>query len=133
MILSSSSAAGVRFLAAIKYGHGLKPSAREAGIGKAVGYRWLREKYVQLRRDGKTAAETITELGFTTSRLLEWETGVDQLKDRHHLRVDAADEAAFWVSFDRGDSLEAASKGWRESANAQINIIDQVVTHLLDR
>ena len=108
MILSSSSAAGVRFLAAIKDGHGLKPSAREAGIGKAVGYRWLREKYVQLRRDSKTAAETITELGFTTSRLLEWETGVDQLKDRHHLRVDAADEAAFWVSFDRGDSLDAA-------------------------
>ena len=37
MILSSSSVAGVRFLAAIKYGQGLKPSAREAGIGKAVG------------------------------------------------------------------------------------------------
>ena len=86
MILSSSSAAGVRFLAAIKYGHGLKPSAREAGIGKAVGSRWLREKYVQLRRDGKTAAE----LGFTTSCLPEWEA------------------AAFWVSFDRGDSLETA-------------------------
>lgn len=108
MYLSSSSAAGVRFLATIKDGCGLKPSARQAGIDKEVGYRWLREKYVQLRRDGKTVAETIAELGFTTSRLLAWEAGVGQLKDRHHLRVDAAEEAAFWVSFDRGDSIEAA-------------------------
>jgi hypothetical protein len=32
MHLSSSSAAGVRFLGSIKERHGLKPSAREAGI-----------------------------------------------------------------------------------------------------
>ena len=32
MHLGSSSAAGVRFLGSIKEGHGLKPSAREAGI-----------------------------------------------------------------------------------------------------
>ncbi|MET4097558.1 IS30 family transposase [Arthrobacter sp. UYCu712] len=32
MYLSSSSAAGIRFLASVKLGHGLKPSARHAGI-----------------------------------------------------------------------------------------------------
>jgi len=110
MIQNSSSVAGIRFLAAIKDGHGLKPSARQAGIGKEVGYRWLREAYLKRRRDGKTAAETIAELGFTTARLPAWEADVDQLKDRHHLRVDAADEAAFWVSFDRGDSPDAAAR-----------------------
>ncbi len=30
-------------------------------------------------------------------------------------------------------NLEVASKGWRESANVQLNIIDKVVTHLVDR
>jgi IS30 family transposase len=37
MYLSSSSAAGIRFLASVKHGHGLKPSARQAGIDKEVG------------------------------------------------------------------------------------------------
>jgi hypothetical protein len=68
MYLSSSSAAGVRFLAAIKDGHGLKPSARQAGIDKEISYRWLRENYVQLRRDGKTAAETIAIIFALTPR-----------------------------------------------------------------
>lgn len=58
MLHRSSSAAGVRFLASIKEGRGLKPSAREAGIDKEVGYRWLRERYLDLRRDGKTPAES---------------------------------------------------------------------------
>lgn len=76
MLRGSSSAAGVRFLSSIKEGRGLKPSARDAGIDKEVGYRWLREKYLHLRRDGKTPAETTAELGFTTSRLLAWEADV---------------------------------------------------------
>jgi IS30 family transposase len=38
MYLSSSSAAGIRFLVSVKHGHGLKPSARQAGIDKEVGY-----------------------------------------------------------------------------------------------
>jgi transposase, IS30 family len=108
MYLSSSSAAGVRFLALIKDGNGLKPSARLAGIDKEVGYRWLREKYVQLRREGKTVAEAIAELGFTTSRLPAWEAEVGQGKDRHHLRVDVAEEASFWALFDRGESIAMA-------------------------
>jgi hypothetical protein len=49
MYLRSDSAAGVRFLAAVKEGRGLKPSARAAGIGMATGYRWLRESFVALR------------------------------------------------------------------------------------
>ena len=68
MYLSSSSAAGIWFLASVKNGHGLKPSARHAGIDKEVGYRWLREEYLRLRRDGKTPSETTAELGFTTPR-----------------------------------------------------------------
>jgi IS30 family transposase len=80
MYLSSSSAAGIRFLASIKNGHGLKPSARHAGIDKEVGYRWLREEYLRLRRDGKTPTGTTAELGFTTSRLVAWEADVGQVK-----------------------------------------------------
>ncbi|MET4705988.1 hypothetical protein [Frigoribacterium sp. UYMn621] len=99
MYLSSASAAGVRFLAAIKEGRGLKRSAREAGVNKEVGYRWLRERYLVLRRAGKTMVETTAELGFTTSRLLAWEADVTRDTDRHHLRVDARAEDAFWAAF----------------------------------
>ena len=63
MLHRSSSAAGVRFLASIKEGRGLKPSARDAGIHKEVGYRWLRQKYLDLRRDGRSQAEPPAELG----------------------------------------------------------------------
>ena len=110
MYLSSSSAAGIRFLASVKHGHGLKPSARHAGIDKEVGYRWLREEYLRLRRNGKTPSETTAELGFTTSRLVAWEADVGQVKDRHHLRVERDEEAKFWAAFDRGKSLGEAAK-----------------------
>jgi hypothetical protein len=43
MHLRSDSAAGVRFLASMREGRGIKPSARAAGVGKETGYRWLRE------------------------------------------------------------------------------------------
>ncbi|MEO7147193.1 MAG: IS30 family transposase [Terrimesophilobacter sp.] len=111
MYLRSTSAAGVRFLAAIKEGRGLKPSAREAGINKEVGYRWLRERYLVLRREGKTMVEAIAELGVKTSRLLAWEADVTRDTDRHHLRVDARAEDAFWAAFDRGQRLDLASAG----------------------
>jgi len=52
MYLRSDSAAGIRFLVSVKEGRGLKPSARAAGIGKATGYRWLRESFVALRGQG---------------------------------------------------------------------------------
>jgi transposase, IS30 family len=110
MYLSSLSAAGIRFLASVKHGHGLKPSARQAGIDKEVGYRLLREEYLQRRRDGKTPSETTAELGFTTSRLVAWEADVGQVKDRHHLRVNVDEEASFWAAFDRGKSPGEAAK-----------------------
>jgi len=109
MYLRSTSAAGVRFLAAIKEGHGLKRSAREAGIDKGIGYRWLRERYLMLRRGGATMVETTVELGFTTSKLLAWEADVTRDTDRHHLRVDARAEDAFWVAFDRGQRMNLAA------------------------
>ena len=42
MYLRSDSVAGVRFLASMAEGRGVKPSARAAGVGKETGYRWLR-------------------------------------------------------------------------------------------
>ena len=63
MHLSSSSAAGVRFLTSVREGRGLNRSAREAGIGKETGYRWLREAYVAHRRGGKSIAETEAVMG----------------------------------------------------------------------
>ena len=51
MYLTPSSPTVLRFFASIKDGRGLKPSARDAGIDKEVGYRWLREKYLKSRRD----------------------------------------------------------------------------------
>ena len=109
MYLSSASAAGVRFLAAIKEGRGLKRSAREAGINKEVGYRWLRERYLVLRRAGKTMVEATAELGLTTSRLLAWEADVTRDTDRHHLRVEVHAEDAFWAAFDRGLRIDFAA------------------------
>ena len=109
MYISSASAPDVRFLAAIKEGRGLKRSAREAGINKEVGYRWLRERYLVLRRAGKTMVETTAELGFTTSRLLAWEADVTRDTDRHHLRVDVRAEDAFWAAFDGGLRMDFAA------------------------
>ena len=109
MFRSSSSPAGVRFLASIKEGRGLKPSARDAGIDKEVGYRWLREQYLLLRREGKPPAEVTAELGFTTSRLLAWEADVDRGDDRHHLSVDVDEETAFWESFSDGQGTDSSA------------------------
>ena len=63
MYLRSDSAAGVRFLAVVKEERGLKPSARAAGIGKATGYRWLRESFVALRGQGFSVEAAEAELG----------------------------------------------------------------------
>jgi hypothetical protein len=68
MHLRSSSAAGVRFLTWVREGRGLNRSAREAGIGKETGYRWLREAYVAHRRGGKSIAETEAVMGRETGK-----------------------------------------------------------------
>ena len=76
MHLSSSSAAGVRFLTSVREGRGLKRSAREAGIGKETGYRWLREAYVAHRRGGKSIAETEAVMGLASAKSIAWEAEV---------------------------------------------------------
>lgn len=105
MYLSSGSPTGIRFLASIRQGNGLKPSARAAGVHQEVGYRWLRESYLEFRRDGKNPAEATEALGFTTSRLPAWEAEVGGASGRHHLRVSVEDEATFWEAFDAGKDL----------------------------
>ena len=108
MHLSSTSAAGVRFLGSIREGHGLKSSAREAGINKEVVYRWLRESYLPLRREGRSPTEANAELGFTSSRFTAWEAGVEQVRDRDHLRVWCA--LRWWPAGRSGRLLRISSE-----------------------
>jgi hypothetical protein len=86
MHLSSSSAAGVRFLISVGEGRGLNRSAREAGVGKETGYRWLREAYVAYRRGGKSIAETEAVLGLASAKSIAWEAELAAGPGRHHLR-----------------------------------------------
>ena len=71
--LPVSSPQAVRFLALIREGRGLKPSTRIAGISKETGYRFLRERYLQLRRSGSDPAAALTIVGVTSSRVASWE------------------------------------------------------------
>lgn len=109
MVLSASSHAAGVFLAAIGEGHGLKPSARMAGIDKEVGYRFLRARYLELRRGGLSTAAAIDAIGFTSSRVPEWESAVAHDHGRHHLQVELARETAFWAAFDTGVELIGAA------------------------
>ena len=108
MVRASTSAAGVRFLSSIKEGRGLKRSAREAGVDKEVGYRWLRECYLRHRRNGVTAAAAEASLGFSSVRVSVWEAEVDN-SERHHLRVDVTVERVFWSAYESGLDLTAAA------------------------
>lgn len=98
----SSSPAGVRFLASIKQGNSLSSSVRVSGIHKEVGYRWLRERYLQLRRAGSGPAEAMASLGSSTTRLPAWEAVVSGATDRHPLQVNVEVEASFWAAFENG-------------------------------
>lgn len=109
MYLSSSSPTGIRFLASIKQGNGLKPSTRAAGIDKEVGYRWLRESYLGFRGEGLSPAEATEALGFTTSRLPAWEAAVGAATGRHHLQTNVEDETKFWTAFARGARVDQAA------------------------
>ena len=108
VVLSFSSPAAVRFLAAVGQGHGLKGSARMAGIDKEVGYRFLRDRYLELRRGGLSTGDAVDALGFCSSRVPGWEAMVDR-DDRHHLRVDPSREQIFWAAFESGAGSGAAS------------------------
>lgn len=109
MHLSSSSAAGVRFFTSVREGRGLKRSAREAGIGKETGYRWLCEAYVAHRRGGKSIAETEAVMGFASAKSIAWEAEVAAGPGRHHLRVAVDTEARFWAVYDAGTGADAAA------------------------
>ena len=111
MYLSSASPTGVRFLASIKQGNSLSSSVRASGIHKEVGYRWLRESYLQLRRAGSRPAEAVASLGFSTARLPAWEAAVSGATDRHPLKVSVEVETTFWAAFEEG-------KGPHQSAMA---------------
>ena len=114
MVLSFSSPAAVRFLAAVGQGHGLKGSARIAGIDKEVGYRFLRDRYLELRRGGMSAGDAVEALGFNSRRVPDWEALVDR-DDRHHLRVDPSREQVFWAAFESGADCDSASRAAKVS------------------
>jgi len=105
MHLRRDSALGRRFLGSVREGHGLKPSARAAGIGKETAYRWLREAFVELRTDGVGVVEAQQQLGYPSPLVLEWERVrlAAGPNPRHHLAHDPAVEETFWVAFDASD------------------------------
>jgi transposase, IS30 family len=108
MYLRSDSAAGVRFLSAVQEGRGLKPSARAAGVGKATGYRWLREAFLALRDSGCSVEDAQAELGYFSALALVWDQQrlTAPSRRRHHLAVDQTTEDEFWRSFLGGDTLD---------------------------
>jgi len=110
--LRRDSAAGVRFLAAVREGRSLKASARAAGVGMETGYRWLREAFDALRNEDFGLEEARAALRCSSSRIQVWEQErlARRGDGRHHLAVDAAVEDAFWVSFAAGASVEAARR-----------------------
>jgi len=112
MHLHRDCAAGVRFLAAVREGRGLKPSARAAGVGKETGYRWLREAFGALREQGLSVLEAQVMLGYSSALVLGWdEQRIADVRDgRHHLAVEARVEDLFWVRFAAGDSLDVARR-----------------------
>src|SRR5688572_27295659 len=102
---------GARFLALIREGKGLKPSSRAAGVGKETGYRWLCEAFLELRGSGLGMEAAQARLGFSSSRVNEWEGRFQQDDERHHFQVDADVEAGFWASYQQGASLAKATQG----------------------
>jgi len=120
----STSAAGVRFLSSISEGRGLKRSAREAGVDKEVGYRWLRECYLRHRRTGVPAADAEALLGFSSVRVAVWEAEVDN-SDRHHLRVDSSVELVFWGAYESGLPLTAAASSAEVSRSTAYRWLEQ--------
>ena len=112
MYLRRSSAVGRRFLASIREGHGLKPSARAAGIGKETGYRWLREAFVELREAGVGVVEAQQQLGYSSPLVLEWEQArlAAGPERHHHLAHGLAIEETFWAAFHDGAGLAEASR-----------------------
>src|ERR1035437_4911445 len=111
MAFRSDSVAGVRFLAAVHEGRGIKPAARSVGVHPWTGYRWLREAFLALRSNGLDAEAAQGDLGCLTAKAQVWEEEfLAGLGDgRHHLRVQVEVEDIFWANYDQGGSLSTAS------------------------
>ena len=73
MAFRSDSVAGVRFLAAVHEGRGVKPAARSVGVHPWTGYRWLREAFLALRSQGLDAEAAQGDLGCFTAKAQVWE------------------------------------------------------------
>ncbi len=112
MHLGLDSAAAVRFLASVREGRGLKPSARAAGVGKETGYRWLRESFLALRDEGLSSAEAQGRLGVVSVRIAVWdrEHVAGLVDSRHHLQVPVTVEEAFWDEYLAGGRLDDAAR-----------------------
>ncbi|RJT75422.1 IS30 family transposase [Arthrobacter cheniae] len=103
-----TSPTGVRFLALMREGKGLKPSARAVGIDKGVGYRWLRDEYLRFRSEGLDHGQAQAQLGFASSKAEEWKEWFLTHDGRHHLQLDLTVEEQFWASYSTGMSLKGA-------------------------
>lgn len=80
-----------------------------AGIDKEAGYRFLRDRYLELRGGGLSACDAVDALGFRSRRVPDWEALVER-DGRHHLRVDRSRERVFWAAFESGADCDAASR-----------------------
>src|SRR3954470_15338649 len=78
MHLQRDSSVGERFFESLRLGHGLKTSARAAGVGMGPAYRWLKEAFLAFRDEGLRVAEAQARLGFSSSLMPEW----DQARSR---------------------------------------------------
>ena len=111
MGLRSDSAAGTRFLAAVREGRGIKPTARSVGVNPWTGYRWLREAFQALRRKGLDVEAALAELGCCTAKAAVWDEEFlgGPGDGRHHLRVQVKVENVFWSHYDQSGSLSGAA------------------------
>jgi len=111
MGLRSDSAAGTRFLAAVREGRDIKPAARSVGVNPWTGYRWLREAFLALRRKGLDVEAALAELGCFTAKAAVWEQEflAGPGDGRHHLRVQVKVENVFWAHYDQSGSLSVAA------------------------
>lgn len=112
MWIPADSPAAVRFFGVLAEEGRLKTSARMAGVSKATARRWIRDRFVALRDDGLSVAETKQRLGFSSSLMDDWDAARSQRGDgRHHLRREADVEERFWELFDAGASVTSAARG----------------------
>src|SRR4029450_2367822 len=75
----------------------------------------------QARPQRGTAGGGEAVLGVSSVRVAVWETEVAS-SDRHHLRVDVAVEAAFWVAYDSGHVLTAAAGSARFGRSTALRV-----------